>query len=369
MSGKIDLTKFPLYKNDGKPLFIFNENIKRGVQILNKKIESGEYKHITNPCLCKNAHPEKDILLAQKDMWGITADNVICSKCGLIRSETVLDDKSLGDLYETEYKNIYYDSPFPNDHLFQSQKDRGLEFYSLLKRLDLLSEIKSVFDYGCAMGGVLMPFFESKMEVSGCDYGDDFLDFGRKKGLNNLYHGEIREEKTALASQDLIILSHVMEHFLNPLESVQRIVDYITPGKFLLVEVPGLYGKPPYKYYPAWHLQKTHIYNFFFKDFLKVFFTKLGLEVVYGDERCTFVLRVPSNYNKVDLSTLEIFDSTLKDSPQKVLQYFWDSYIKEDRGKLIHPLKTAKLVLRLSEMFGLKSILGMLHKPAKNWTN
>src|SRR5437868_15403435 len=100
------LIKFPLYKNDGKPLFIFKKTIKEAVERVNRKIKTGQYKHIPNPCLCGNQHPENDLLLAEKDMWGIAVDSLICSKCGLVRSKTIPDANAFADFYETDYKNI-----------------------------------------------------------------------------------------------------------------------------------------------------------------------------------------------------------------------------------------------------------------------
>ena len=81
--------KFPFYKNDGKPLFIFKRTIKEAVIRVNDKIKSGKYKHIPNPCLCGNQTPENDLLIAEKDMWGIAVDSLICSRCGLVRSKTI----------------------------------------------------------------------------------------------------------------------------------------------------------------------------------------------------------------------------------------------------------------------------------------
>ena len=171
--------KFPLYEDDGKPLFIiFNNEIEEAIIRTNHKISSGFYKFILNSCLCGNETPESDLLIAEKDLWGISVDSLICSKCGLIRSKRILDQNSLADFYETDYKLIYYQTTEPNENMFISQVRRGEGFFKELAENNLISEVKTVFDYGCGMGGVLLPFFNSRMSVAGCDYSHDYLRCG-----------------------------------------------------------------------------------------------------------------------------------------------------------------------------------------------
>ena len=359
--------KFPIYKNDGKPLFIFKKSIKEAVDRINNKINNGKYKHIPNPCLCGNQNPQKDLLLAEKDMWGIAVDSLICSQCGLVRSKNIPDPASLADFYETDYKNIYYDTTEPGPYLFNSQTSRGKQFFNLIKEQNLLAEIQTVFDYGCGMGGALMPFYENGMRVSGCDYGEEYLDYGRKQGLENIYHGEIDLTKTLKDSQDLVMVSHVMEHFTDTVKSMQDIIDIVTPGKYILVEVPGVFADAPYKYYPIWHLQKGHIFNFFYKDFLAVFFKKLGLEIISGTERCTFILRKPLNYSRQVLER-NFYDSSLKNYPEKVRDHFISSYIKFDKHKWKNPTRIAKTILKTADILSLRGVLSKIIKASKEWT-
>ncbi len=358
--------KLPLYKNDGNAMFIFKRSIKEAVQRVNSKINSGFYHHIENRCLCGNTKPAQDVLLAEKDMWGITVDSVLCSKCGLIRSKMIPDKKALADFYETDYKNIYYNSIEPGEDLFNSQKIRGEGFFKLVENLNILDEIKTVFDYGCGMGGALVPFKQVGKKVSGCDYGEEYIDYGNKKDLN-LYHGELNEKNTHRNSQDLVMVSHVMEHFTDIVNSMQNIVDIVAPGKYFLVEVPGLYAESPHKYYPVWHLQKGHIVNFFYKDFLIDFFTILGLEVVFCNEQCTFICKKPSTYSRKNVGS--IYSGNLGKYPQQNLDYFVASYRKYDLNKWKNPVRIAKVLLRISDVLKVRFLLTMVIKDSKEWTS
>lgn len=359
--------KFPLYKNDGKPLYIFRKNIKDAVTRVNQKIKSGKYNHVLNSCLCGNEHPEHDLLLAEKDMWGIPVDSLICSKCGLVRSKTIPDNNALADFYETDYKNIYYDSIEPGPYLFNSQRLRGQQFYDIIEEIKLLDKIQTVFDYGCGMGGALMPFYENSKQVSGCDYGEEYLNYGRMQGLKDIYHGEIDLSKTPKNSQDLVMVSHVMEHFTDTKKSMQEIIEIVSPGKYLLVEVPGVFANAPYNYYPIWHLQKGHIFNFFYQDFLIVFFSILGLEIIKGTERCTFILRKPENYSRKILER-KFYDDSLRGYPNKVKQHFIISYNKFDKYKWKNPTRIARQILKMADMLRMRNVLGKIIKSSKDWT-
>lgn len=62
------MIKFPLLKNDSKPLIPLSKEQEQAIHEFLNKIERGEYKLVEYPCICGN--PE-DILIAEKDRYGI----------------------------------------------------------------------------------------------------------------------------------------------------------------------------------------------------------------------------------------------------------------------------------------------------------
>jgi hypothetical protein len=298
---------FPIWKNDGKAIEPLNDLQKKQINIFLNKIKNNEYKFIDNPCLCGNTDKSLDILVAEKDRYGIPCNNVLCKKCGLIRLKERLDDYSTAEFYNNEYRDIYVGEEVASDKFFADQSIRGASFLTLVKSHVNFDEIKTVFEVGCGAGGILYPFYEMNKQVSGCDFGEKYLKFGQDKGLD-LYQGEISLEKTPTNSQDLIILSHVMEHFNEPLKTMSDIIEFITPEKYLLVEVPGIFDIQKTYFNPILYFQNAHVHNYYYY-YLKVFFEALGLEVIYGDERCTFLLKKPTNWTKrrnIIISDLEL---------------------------------------------------------------
>ena len=341
---------FPLYKDDGEPIFRLVEKQKEAQKLLNWKITSQVYGEIENHCLCANENESDDIVLAEKDLIGISVKNILCGKCGLIRSDKVFDTKSMAQFYGNEYNILYYGSAQPNEKFFQSQVERGNGFYELIRVIGLLDDIENVFEIGCNMGGNMFPFFLNKKTVSGCDYAKEYVEFGKAKGLN-LYAGEVDDIRTPDGSQDLVILSHVMEHFADPIGYICSITRKIKPGKYLLIEVPGVFADNPYPYYPIWHLQKAHVFNFFYKEYLDVFFSSFGYEILYGDERCTFVLK-----KRIDQHSgrpTSIYDRRLEGYPARIENHFKERYLRLDYFRFLNKVRVKKRIRNVFTSLGL----------------
>lgn len=236
-----------------------------------------------------------------------------------------------------------------------SRISQGEEFYRLAEKYADISRIKTVFEAGCGSGGVLYAFHRHGKIASGCDFGDKYLDYGREKGLN-LYVGEADITKTPPASQYLVILSHVLEHLNNPAEYVNTLAEMTSPGGYMLIQVPGLLSMHNQYQKPIRYFQNAHVNNFY-EYFLRKFFEALGLEVVYGDEWCTFLLRKPENWVKHDTLTLKIYDDSMPERSLKIQRALKRYYVFSLFGGyyFLHPLRTLKRMLVIPlELLGVK---------------
>lgn len=348
------LIKFPIWKNDGKEIIDLNDLQKNQIYNFLSKVKSGEYKFVENPCLCSNKDKSLDIIVSEKDRYGIACDILLCKKCGMIRLKERLDDYSTAEFYKHEYRDIYVGEELASDSFFDEQKSRGETFYSLFKQFINPKEINTVFEIGCGAGGILYPFHKDGKKVSGCDFGEKYLKFGQSKGLD-LYQGEIDFDKTQKKSQDLVILSHVMEHFNEPIKTMNEIIELISDEKYLLVEVPGIFDIKKTYFNPILYFQNAHVHNYYYY-YLKIFFESLGLKVVYGNERCTFILQKPTNWTMQ--SDILIYDENMPS---------WAEKIEKDLKKnyLLHVLKLNPYYLKrglvkVLDKLGLKKIVKKL---------
>jgi len=211
----------------------------------------------------------------------------------------------------------------PPDLFFEDQHKRGEKLLRTWENHLPDEKILTVFELGCGAGGVLLPFKEKNLDCSGSDYDKNYLEYGRAKGLNlsmGDYNSIVNDN-----SIDLFILSHVMEHFLTPISEVQNIINKITPGGSLIVEVPGIFTIDKIYFNPLLYFQSAHVFSYY-QSFLDVFFHKLGMKKIYGDEQCIFILRKPYNWEKCALEN--IFDDSLLDFPPKIKKYIYSTHWK-----------------------------------------
>ena len=324
------IINFPIWQNDGKATLALNDLQRQQIQNFITKVETRKYKLEKNPCLCDSHDASRDVVVTQKDRYGIPCEIVLCRRCGLIRLKERLDAPSTAEFYKSEYRDIYVGRRIASAVFFQDQIKRGREFYGILEKHLDLSSIKTVFEVGCGAGGVLYPFHESGKACSGCDFGEKYLRYGQDKGLQ-LYVGEVDRSRTQPKSQDLLILSHVMEHFNEPLQSMNELIEIVSPGGYLIVQVPGIFWIPRIYINPILYFQNAHVHNYYYY-YLKIFFSVLGLEIIYGDERCTFLLKKPTLWKKKDLKNAVVWDSEMGKWAERI-----EHELKKDY--LIHKLK------------------------------
>lgn len=284
-------THFPLFKNDGYSILSINKDQRAAVKNLVSKIKSGQYAFHENPCQCGNPPSNEDVIVSEKDMFGIPNRNILCASCGLIRSEKVINEEQLGTYYDDDYKPINYDLSQSSGKLYyERQMSRGEKFYQLAAKYAKPLKGQRVYDMGCGAGGVMHYFNEEGLLCFGNDYSEEFLAYGRKKNMN-IYYGDLDDSKIENDSVDFFILSHVYEHLIGPREYLKRIFSKIKVGGVFIMEVPGVFaGISSSTGYPSASCQFAHVINFYHDAYLRAMFESYGLKVLFGNEQCTFLV-------------------------------------------------------------------------------
>ena len=213
--------------------------------------------------------------------------------CGLLRSSPRMTLESAQKFYESEYRTLY-SGHVSREYLFENQVARGRQIVREMR--SLASQVESIFEVGCCSGGMLLPFQEIGKTVAGCDLDEDYLAFGRRKGLN-LLHGtakSLRAQKEN--SADLVILSHVVEHFVHPQEELQDAVRLLREGGYLFIEVPGLLSMElQYKDNLLLYLQNAHNYHFTAQT-LSNLLGSVGLNIISVDETIVLAAQRPEGW-------------------------------------------------------------------------
>lgn len=320
---------FPLWHNDGKPAASFSKWNRANVTILHNTIKNGSLHLVENHCLCKNEHPEKDTIVSEKDRFGLPIPQVLCSKCGLIRSAVVFDEKSNNFFYEKYYRGVYT-SNCPSNVFFQKQTETGEAAINLIKEHVDFDKIATVVEIGCGAGGILLPFKNAGKTVTGYDFDEKYLKYGQEKGLN-LFYGDFYSQ-TEDNSCDLIIMNHVFEHLLSPLDELKKLLPKLKTNGYIYFEVPGIYCISWCYPDPLTYFQNAHVYNFYEQQ-LKILFQMFGIKVIYSDERCTFICqKTTDTIPNVDC----IYDESLATYPQTNAEYLIECKEKYDNSTKIN---------------------------------
>lgn len=282
------------YSNDGNETEKLNQVQRQAKSSLMEKLNNKEYKCETIKCECGSNEFE---VLSEKDRYGISVNTVICKKCGLVLINPRMNQESYNSFYDNEYRRLYNGDEEPKESFWNDQYERGKEVNRFIKKyVDDYSKINNVLEIGCGAGGILKNFYEDKCKVTGIDLGDEYIEFGKEKGLNLICCSSKELLENHKKEYNLIILCHVFEHFLNLSDELNIIKELLAPNGIIYIEVPGI--KNLHNSYDCdllEYLQNAHTYNFTL-DTLKQIMLWNGFECIYGNEKINSIFKA-SNVN------------------------------------------------------------------------
>jgi hypothetical protein len=121
-------------------------------------------------------------------------------------------------------------------------------------------------------------YLRNKVELGGIDPSDLALHQAKKLKIN-VFKGLSKDlTKEMLLNYNLIILAHVLEHFINPLEELLYLTKIVSPGTFFYIEVPD--SENPYVKVGLISWFKIHHTYYFTKQALDLIFNRCNLSVI-----------------------------------------------------------------------------------------
>ena len=221
-----------------------------------------------------------------KNIWQSDKKVYQCCNCGLYFIDLPTDE----EIY-TLYKNEYHNNI--KNKLFETAKSkmryaRSLSQFNFIKKhIDFHN--KKVCEIG-AFDGLLLNIFKK----NGCDvYGYELNDNARLYAKNKY---DIDLKPNFLESEekyDIIMLSHVIEHFKNPFDVLIKIKNMLKDNGYLYIEVPNSPNKNQCSYDILMrYLSTEHIVNFNIEN-LKMFVKKADLNII----ECQYSNYSVSRYN------------------------------------------------------------------------
>jgi 2-polyprenyl-3-methyl-5-hydroxy-6-metoxy-1,4-benzoquinol methylase len=165
---------------------------------------------------------------------------VECNSCGLAYLLNPPDESVIyEDYYQIEFKGTDYreDSNYPHlREIFEINEQRT----ELIKEITKGKTGLSLLDIGCGSGLFLKSCENKGINGVGIDVSNTALGFARNEFGLNVFNKRVEELIADYRKYDVITLWHVLEHFLEPIDELQKIKELLAPGGILIIEVPNL---------------------------------------------------------------------------------------------------------------------------------
>lgn len=162
----------------------------------------------------------------------------MCNNCGFVFASPVLNEELIKKLYESM-------SNYEHPELVGVRPD--VEIRQIQRQFDIISsKFPSGFsgkalDIGCSTAVLLSKFQANGWQVLGLDPSDKCIQISKEKlnvkVIKGFFSVELLKKEMPF---DLIILSHVLEHVVNPDLVIRGIRELLAEDGLLYIEVPNL---------------------------------------------------------------------------------------------------------------------------------
>jgi len=284
---KTDITSKKLNEASKKYKNMFLEDLK------NKVIQT----RTVQTCQCGSNKLEK---LTKIDRFALPFGSLICKECGLILTSPRITQKSLPYYYDKYYHPLHIENFENQTALFKD--GQGEKIFGILKDFLPKKDKIEVCEIGAGTGSVLYEFKkEAKnnnilVEELGCEYNKDCIEKSKAKGINTIF-GDTKTIVSLNKKFDVIILSHVFEHFINLKQELNNLQKLMTDETLLYIEVPGVmvnHKKACYNFSLLGYLTHAHMYNFTASN-LKYLLETNNLKVIFANEEIELICKIGRN--------------------------------------------------------------------------
>lgn len=188
------------------------------------------------------------------DRYRMGVRTVICKKCGLTYTNPRPVDVVFDEFYEKHYRNFYESVEYPSEEYIREGQfaAKARIVYDSLKDF-IEDEVRfskpiEILDVGCSEGSVLRYILVNcphEVVATGIEPSINFSNFAKEytgvRIFNGSLEGFFRENHSSRF--DVIILNHVLEHFLDPVKSMTCLHHLLKDDGIIFIEVPNILGK------------------------------------------------------------------------------------------------------------------------------
>lgn len=216
-----------------------------------------------------------------------------CRKCSLFFLGNPPDENLL---YEDYYESSDYQAEaYRND----SNVSALAELYEInTQRIAVIKHLKPagrLLDVGCGRGYFLATAREHGFEVTGIDISERALEYAKRSFGVDVTAKTLDELQETTAKFDTITLWHVLEHFIDPFDTLKKIRTLLQENGICVIEVPNLRSLKFMLSKNKWHGGNHPRYH-------RTFFTSGTLERALLSSGFSQTRRLKLSYHVVDRS-------------------------------------------------------------------
>ncbi|MFA5117980.1 MAG: class I SAM-dependent methyltransferase [Candidatus Omnitrophota bacterium] len=234
----------------GKPAVVCTPAQLKLISEFNRKVRNGEITFESVVCLC-GCHSFD--LISRVDRYGMLQDTVLCCECGMVLSNPRMTGAEYANFYSSDlYRTCYDGENYLSDYESRYTLKHGGHILEAVSRVLPVNSATSVLEIGAGGGWNLLPFMEQGASVLGIDYSPSLVALGKQHKIP-MQQGTL---DSVTGKYDVIVLNHVLEHFLDPLGALKKIHGFCKPAGIVYISVPNILN------FTIGQLQNAHTYYF-----------------------------------------------------------------------------------------------------------
>ncbi len=211
---------------------------------------------VTHAAPCDLCGGTEFTIVSERDRHGQPLTTGLCRGCGLVMHLPVPSEAEVAEYYASRYRRDYHGERVPSPRRVMRAWRNGERIYAQLQ--PHLKAGMSVFEVGAGLGCTVKVFETHGHPARGIEPNTDFNRYSREQIRARVENTNLYELADA-GSPDLILLIHVIEHFVSPRKALEHIHGLLAQDGLFYVECPNLSG-PFATFERMFHY--AHIYNF-----------------------------------------------------------------------------------------------------------
>lgn len=198
-----------------------------------------------------------------KRLYDFTPWQIVkCKHCGLVYLNPRPSDEELQGLYSEDYFAEHLARQYPRDE--ESVEGKTASFEWMLNIVRPFKERGTVLGIGCATGFFLAHARNVGWEVWEIETSEYAARYARESLGLKVLTGTVSTVNLPERYFDVIMMSHVLEHFLDPLNALRQMRSWLKHDGILVIRVPAMGSLDAIVYGRNWEGWRIpyHLYHF-----------------------------------------------------------------------------------------------------------